>query len=454
MTKTLKQPLIRLRLARPLLHGGILIGLFFLTYKLRLITDLIPWTQLRIPTIYTNELLIFAVCATSLFIILWAVGGLYDLFKPTPNYSSLFFKVYGSRFIGISFLSYYGSGYLFEHGISRLIIIRVGLFGLLAYRIIDSFYQWLIQHLERKKGIQTIVCGKTPEEITTFIEHIGSETLYHFHPLTHTKNLHLDASTYDFFVAVGSFTKDELQLLFDAVRLQWKRFYHVSESFFLEDVLYESEELGPVIAFEYKASTLDGRSVVIKRFCDIMGSLAFMALFCRLYLAIALYIRLKDGGPVIYASRRTGKNGQGFRMYKFRTMVKNAEALKSQLAVQNERKWPLFKLTDDPRVPKRGRILRKLSLDELPQFFNVLMGAMSLVGPRPHLPSEIANYEHRQRRLLSIKPGITGYAQVFGRDALDFDQEAQLDLYYIQHRNVLLDAWIVLRTLRVVTKGR
>ena len=135
---------------------------------------------------------------------------------------------------------------------------------------------------------------------------------------------------------------------------------------------------------------------------------------------------------------------------------KQAQELYSKLinSDQNVREWVLPKIKNDPRVTRIWRFIRKASLDELPQLFCVLVGTMSLVGPRPHLPDEVNNYETRQKRLFSVKPWITGYAQVFGRDALDFQEEAKLDLYYIQHRSVFLDIYILLATFWVVFKWK
>ena len=135
-------------------------------------------------------------------------------------------------------------------------------------------------------------------------------------------------------------------------------------------------------------------------------------------------------------------------------MVQDAEDLKKNLLKQNERSGPLFKIKNDPRVTKFWKFLRKSSIDELPQLFCVLIWTMSLIWPRPHLPDEVKNYENWQKRLLSIKPWISGYAQVFGRDNLSFSEEAKLDLYYIQNRSIFLDFYVILATFKVVFKGK
>ena len=182
-------------------------------------------------------------------------------------------------------------------------------------------------------------------------------------------------------------------------------------------------------------------------------------------LIVAIAIKIESKGPIIYKSKRVGKHGKLFTFLKFRSMYthlsvgyggKDAEKLYAKLIKSdaNVRQWVLPKIQNDPRVTKIGRFIRKTSLDELPQLFCVLRGTMSLVGPRPHLLNEVEKYADRQKRLFSIQPGITGYAQVFGRDDLDFEEEAKLDLYYIQNRTIFMDIYIMFATFGVVFKGK
>lgn len=266
-------------------------------------------------------------------------------------------------------------------------------------------------------------------------------------------------------MVVGNFKNDELQAIFEKTRFHDTRFFHISEGFFLEDVVYKPEMLQNIIALEYKHSKLDGRSLVLKRVFDLVGSFFGILLLSPVLLAVAIAIKLDSKGPVIYKSKRVGTGGQLFTFLKFRTMYthlsvgyggKEAEELYQKLinSDANTRKGVLPKIKDDPRVTRVGKFLRKTSLDELPQLFSVFLGTMSLVGPRPHLENEVANYSPWQKRLLSIKPGITGYAQVFGRDSLSFDQEARLDLYYIQNWSLWLDMYVIVGTFGVIFKGR
>ncbi|HLU50141.1 MAG TPA: sugar transferase, partial [Planctomycetota bacterium] len=159
-------------------------------------------------------------------------------------------------------------------------------------------------------------------------------------------------------------------------------------------------------------------------------------------------------GPVFFAQERLGMNHRPFRMLKFRTMVVNAEELKKELEAKNEMNGPVFKMRRDPRVTPVGRILRKLSLDELPQFLNVLKGDMSLVGPRPPIASEVERYEWWQRRRLSTRPGLTCFWQISGRNEIDFEDWMRLDLRYIDNWSLWLDVELILRTIPAVLRGR
>ena len=199
------------------------------------------------------------------------------------------------------------------------------------------------------------------------------------------------------------------------------------------------------------------RYLINKRIFDIVFSLAVLILLSPVYLILALLIVLDDphAGP-IYAQTRVGKDGKPFRFYKFRTMVKDADRMLDSLLDLNEKRdGPAFKIKDDPRITRVGRFLRKTSLDELPQFFNVLKGDMSVVGPRPPLPHEVAQYSPYHMQRLSVTPGLTCYWQTSqNRDAIQFEDWVEMDLQYIRERSYLLDLKLILRTVKVVTTGQ
>ena len=173
-----------------------------------------------------------------------------------------------------------------------------------------------------------------------------------------------------------------------------------------------------------------------------------------LFVVIAIAIMIDNPGPILFSQVRIGRNNQPFRFYKFRSMVRNAAALQAQLKAENEAAGPIFKMRRDPRVTRIGRILRKYSLDELPQLCNVLRGQMSLVGPRPHLPSEVEQYENHQRQRLEVQPGLVCLREIYGRSELTFERWIELDLQYIANRSLRTDLSILLRLVPAVLCGR
>ncbi len=207
--------------------------------------------------------------------------------------------------------------------------------------------------------------------------------------------------------------------------------------------------------FEPGQELVHGRTYyVLKRLIDLTLVLLAMPILGSAFVACAILIKLESpGGPVMFTQARTGKGGRRFRMYKFRSMVPNAEELKQELMHLNELQWPDFKITDDPRVTRIGKILRKTSLDELPQILNVIRGEMSLVGPRP--TSFAANtYELWQTERLDVTPGLTGLWQIVGRGETEFDDRLRLDIAYIERRCLWLDIQILVRTFTTILLAR
>ena len=192
----------------------------------------------------------------------------------------------------------------------------------------------------------------------------------------------------------------------------------------------------------------------VKEVVDRCGAAFLLTLFSPLLLVIALAVKLGDHGPIVYKQRRIGKDGESFTMLKFRTMVPDADRIRRQLEQDNEGSGPLFKLKRDPRVTRVGGLLRRYSLDELPQLFNVLGGRMSLVGPRPPLPEETKKYAPDARRRLLVKPGLTGLWQVSGRSDLTWAESIRLDLRYVEDWSLALDLLILWKTFRAVVAGQ
>lgn len=213
------------------------------------------------------------------------------------------------------------------------------------------------------------------------------------------------------------------------------------------------EYVGQFPTFPLHFHQIRAASLFIKRAIDIVISVCALIIAAPLMSLVALAIWLDSPGPVFYCAERIGRRGSFFRCWKFRTMVANAEALQSTLLHMNERDGILFKAKHDPRITRVGRILRKYSIDELPQFFNVLCGTMSIVGPRPPVSREVSQYKLQHLRRLDVSPGITGLWQVESRQDPSFDQYISLDTYYVDHWSLWLDAKIMIRTVGVVISG-
>ncbi|MBU2575900.1 sugar transferase [Patescibacteria group bacterium] len=217
----------------------------------------------------------------------------------------------------------------------------------------------------------------------------------------------------------------------------------------------EITELASIPIVHIKRTPLDGWGRIVKRIMDVILSSFALIMLLPIFVLCAIFIKLDSKGPVFVRLKRLGDAGRKFELYKFRSMVKDAHKMKTQLSIFNERiGGPLFKIKNDPRITRFGRFLRKWSIDELPNFINVVKGDISLVGPRPHEPEEVSKYSGMQKRLLNIKPGVTGLAQICGRSDLSFDEEARLDLFYIENWNFWLDISILLRTPWVVIRGK
>src|SRR3989338_3617087 len=216
---------------------------------------------------------------------------------------------------------------------------------------------------------------------------------------------------------------------------------------------FEIKTVNGIPLVEIKKTPLDGWGKVAKRLFDIAGALCALLIFSPVFLILPLIIKLDSKGAVIYKTERVGAKEKKFNLYKFRSMIQGADKLKEELMENNERlDGPLFKMKKDPRITRAGKFIRQTSFDELPNFWNVLIGNMSLVGPRPHEPNEVAKYKKHHKKLLNIKPGITGMAQVSGRSMLYFETEVKLDTLYIETWSLRLDLIILFKTPLIIFK--
>lgn len=224
---------------------------------------------------------------------------------------------------------------------------------------------------------------------------------------------------------------------------KYNMFFNYREGHILQNLEFEDDKL---VFMPDKSLDKGIIYYIIKRIIDIIGSVIGIVILSPVMLVVIIAIKMDSKGSIIFSQKRVGQNGKTFNMYKFRSMVENAEKLLAGLKDKNEVSGPMFKMSDDPRITKIGRFIRKTSLDELPQLFNVLRGEMSLVGPRPNLPSEVKKFNELQKKKFLVKPGLTCYWQVMGRSSIGFEEWIRLDLKYIKERSTFLDLKLIFRT--------
>lgn len=267
------------------------------------------------------------------------------------------------------------------------------------------------------------------------------------HFIEKVKQMLMDAA----FIYLPHLKKDKLKLIIEDFETMGVTCYQSLGNFNREKNSQSVDNFAGHLVISYEANPVDYRRRFIKRTIDILGSLIGVIFTLILYPFVALAIKLESKGPVIFKQTRIGKNGRRFSIYKFRSMYLDAEERKKNLISQNEMQGLMFKMENDPRITRVGKFIRKTSIDELPQFFNVLKGDMSLVGTRPPTVDEFEKYNLHYRRRLSITPGLTGMWQVSGRsDITDFDEVVKLDLEYIDNWSLTLDLKILLQTVQVV----
>lgn len=436
--------MLSIRLLRPILHFLLIIIIFYVVYNIRSISDWIPFIHLKIQYLNFKETMIFWIISAFLFPLIWFTFNLYKLKWPIHNYYNKFIKVFINWFIIITFIAYFWKDFIFQNWISRLIIIQAWIISFFWLLIIDFIINLFNSNFEKTR----------PYEIwtykTKYFKNIKEKFKnYNIYKLEEFKDFD-DIRKFDIIFIVWNIPSDEIEKIMDIARFRQIEVFHIPDVNFLEDVLYHQERIWPMISWKYKASPLEWWWKVAKRLFDIIFSLGFISIFSWLYILIILRIYFNDKWKVFYVSERIWQWWKKIKIYKFRTMIENADKIKNEL--KSERDDILFKMKDDPRIKLWWKILRKTSLDEIPQFLNVLKWDMSVVWPRPHLEEEIKKYEKWQKRLLAAKPWITGYAQVFGRN-LPFKEEAKLDLYRFQNWSVWLDIVVIIWVFRVLFKG-
>lgn len=411
-------------------------------------------------TISFNEYIQAVIPMTLVTLLIFAASGLYAI-RPRGLASELTKVITGvstgiAVILGIAFFSQT----LFE---SRFIVLAawaLAIIFVITLRVLLRMLQRSLRH--SGIGVHSIVIiGKTKNgnELKRYFEEhpsVGYSVVSHIAQLTTEAKERLLALKEEdkldaIILADTNSGKAEIAAL--------KTFADVEHLTFLYSAdLFAGSTLLPIVhtfadqpVIEVPKTPLDGWGAIYKRIFDIIVASILIVITLPLQFLIALVIVIENPGPVFFSRARVGQRGREFAFLKFRSMVQNAHTLRFDPAFLkkygNEREGsPLFKLTDDPRITAVGRFIRTWSLDEIPQLYLVVLGSISLVGPRPHLPEEVALYKPHQRKVLTIKPGITGMAQVNGRASLDFDDEVQRDMYYIENWSPWLDFIILCKT--------
>ncbi|MFH0838011.1 MAG: sugar transferase [Patescibacteria group bacterium] len=451
-----------------------IIAAFLVAYRIRPITDLIPGVQYhffpeQLPPF--DEFLKFSVAATIFLVVLFVFSGLYSI-KSVERFSKTFLRIIFLVSAWLMFIIAYYFLIVHELFFSRIALAHIWLFAIVfvtlgrvvilfiqelmyrfgigqtkvlfigvnsfadrCYSVLDQDRKYKVigalaeEHQSRKKGSLKIV--GIVDQLESIVHKYGVDEIIQAEP---------------------SFDSISNADILSLCRSHQIYYYFIPEVLRLQSVNIEMEMIDDVPVISLKQTPLEGWGRVYKRLFDVILSLILIQVLIPFWLVVPIVIKLDSPGPAFYRSKRKYKN-KIFDILKFRSMVVNADEKKAALLGQNERSGPLFKIKDDPRVTRLGRFLRKTSIDELPQLFNVLIGTISLVGPRPHLPEEVDQYKQDHHKVFTIKPGITGLAQISGRSNLDFEDEVKLDFYYIENWSMWLDLKIILKSVGVVFRA-
>ncbi|MBU1136745.1 sugar transferase [Patescibacteria group bacterium] len=320
------------------------------------------------------------------------------------------------------------------------------------------------RHLMRKHnfGLRRALVIGTDGVSQKIVNYIKSQPILGYQLATNLDKLDLDAirkkvknlGVEEIILADSDWPKEKILELINFCDDYHLTFKFVPNLFQTLTVNTSVETLGDVPIIELRRTALNGWGRIIKRVVDFIGALIGLIVLSPFFALVAVFIKWDSRGQVLVQLKRVSQ-GKEFQLYKFRSMIDGAEKLKPGLQEKNERKdGPLFKIKNDPRVTKVGRVLRKYRLDEFPQLINVLKGEMSLIGPRPHQPDEIAWYQKHHKKVLAIKSGMTGFAQISGSSDLPFEEEIKLDTYYVENWSLIMDLKIFLRTWLVLLKDR
>lgn len=471
-------------IARLPIDFGLVIAAMLIAYNLRQYTDLIPGMNfpvdlLNFPTL--SEYLQFACFAAFALLIVFALNNMYSM-KTTAGISNEVIKVFSlvSAWIMLIIAYYFVTRQLF---FSRLVL---GYIWLLTMTLLASgrIFIRIFQRILSKYGVgqrRILFIGKNiltkklvaklqnnpAYHLVGIVTQDGQETkttpLRILGKIINLKKIVKNHQIEEIIQTKSDLAEAEAHKIVDFCRENHIQYHFVPDVLQIHKTHVDVFNIAGLPMITLKITPLDGWGKVYKRIFDFIIAASLLLILSPGLLIIAILIKSDSSGPVLFCKKddgtpvkRVGEQGRLFKFYKFRTMKPLTDSLRYQeLFTENHRKnSPLVKIKNDPRVTKSGRLLRRYSLDELPQLWSVLIGDISLVGPRPHLPEEVAKYEKHHKFVLSIKPGITGLAQINGRSDLNFEEEVRYDTYYIENWSPFLDIKILFRTLFVIVGGK
>jgi len=412
------------------------------------------------------------------WIIIFAFFGLYNIKR--KFFTKEVYRIFLGSFSSFSFVVFliFLSRELFE---SRFIVLFSTLFAFLYVSLARFFVRFLEKKLFKYGiGVHKIIVIGNSKITDDLIREFSSQKKFGFEIVKRVRDFGIktrddikefikDNKVDEIILLDTNLSRSEILRIYDFTDEYHIVFKYVSDLLGTKVLKTEVQEILGVPIVEVKKTRLEGWSRIIKRFFDIVLSFILIILFSPLMFFIAIIIKIDSRGPIFYLDYRSGQYNKKFLFYKFRSMVthlcdgagpsatKEGNKVLQELIKKNldtRVNQPLHKIKDDPRVTRVGKILRRWSIDELPQLFNVLRGDISLVGPRPHMTMETAKYETYHKKVFTVKPGITGMAQVAGRSDLNFEEEVKLDIYYIENWSFLLDLSILFKTPLAIIRKR
>jgi exopolysaccharide biosynthesis polyprenyl glycosylphosphotransferase len=437
----------------------------------------IPQVVSALPKLYQfsfNKYLDVTFAIAGVFVLVYALEGLYDI-RATRKFWQEAFKVFSATSLGLVIIIV--TIFLKREWFSSRFIILAGwmfavVYVVFARYLIQKFQKWLVAN--RGIGVHRIVLigtnGRLRRLKTVFKKNpsLGYKVVGTLETgsIKAIKEMRLKSGVDEIIVCDPTLTDSEQEKLLDYCAINNITYKYVPTTLQTARFSMKIFDGGPII--EVENTPLDGWGKILKRVFDIVASSVLIVLSSPIMLIVALLIKLEDSqGPIIYKNERIGENGNIFYVYKFRYMkwkycitkknpdFEEAMAYEQKLIKERSvRKGPLYKIQDDPRKMHIGVFIERYSFDELPQFFNVFLGSMSLVGPRPHQKREVEQYQEYHRRLLTVKPGVTGMAQVAGRSDLAFEDEYKIDLFYIENWSLWLDVLLCFKTVGVLFRRR